>query len=53
MDIDGDVMIDKLVVKGNVATTGNVFAGGLDLLRFLDSLVLKSSDQVITGEFCV
>lgn len=45
------VEIDTLVVEGKtfLSTTASIIAHNFDLLEFLNALVLKSTDQVITG----
>lgn len=52
LKIDSEVMIDTLVIEGEAIASevSAVKAGNkVDVVHFLDTLVLKSSDQVITG----
>ncbi|XP_068220723.1 uncharacterized protein [Palaemon carinicauda] len=47
--LSSDVTVGRLIIRGNVISTAGIFAGSLNFNRFLDNLVLKSSNQVITA----
>ncbi|KAK7076189.1 hypothetical protein SK128_002233 [Halocaridina rubra] len=49
VDLLGDVMLDRLIIRGNVKSSGKILAGAFDFKNFLDTVVLKSADQVITA----
>ncbi|XP_071539305.1 uncharacterized protein [Panulirus ornatus] len=51
--VDFDVIVDTLIIEGNVKASADITAvkagNKVDVKHFLNSLVLKSSDQSITG----
>ncbi|XP_071543754.1 uncharacterized protein [Panulirus ornatus] len=52
--IDSDVIVDNLIIEGNVKASADITAvkagNKVDVKHFLNSLVLKSSDQSITAK---
>ncbi|XP_071533119.1 uncharacterized protein [Panulirus ornatus] len=52
--VDSDVIVDTLIIEGNVKASADITAvearNKVDVKHFLNSLVLKSSDQSITDQ---
>ncbi|XP_064112419.1 uncharacterized protein LOC135219519 [Macrobrachium nipponense] len=49
VEIGSDVTVGRLVIKGSANSAAGIFAGAQDFNNFMDKLVLKSSNQIITA----